>query len=409
MRAFLVATLLAVLPALATAQTAQNPHYPVVVLDRDAGVIGIVDEINFRLPLAFERVLEEVPNPRTLMLHSPGGSVHAALAVASRVRGLGMTTVIPGDSGCYSACSMLFFAGVDRRAEGELGVHQISSESGNLVSGQFALADIIEVLADFDVPTEVIGIMLRTPPEDMYVFSAAEIRRFGLNGPAARTTPSPGVPVTPQGDRSASGVDYLDPNTWRGMTITGELISNGKWWYSVLRTDGTTTFMATSGNRTEGRYRIRGRSVCYLYNGATEEACRTPVREAGRIRWVDDAGQFSSYVLNVEPRDLPVPARASTPGREEVEKAIGEGQCAVIVASRRSVPEARDYVAANISNRRYLQGYQSQNGWIAISIGNLSRAEEDQVMADLKASGRIPRDSFCSQGRDFLSVVDIRP
>lgn len=406
MRRFFVAIWLAVLPALAAAQTADNPHYPVVVLDRSAGVIGIVDEINFRLPLAFERVLEQVPNPRTLVLHSPGGDVHSALAVASRVRGLRMTTVIPGDSGCYSACSMIFFAGTDRQAEGELGVHQISSASGSLVSGQFALADIIEVLASFDVPTEVIGIMLRTPPEDMYVFSAAEIRRFGLNGPA---TTSPGGAVARQEDRPAPGIDYLDPNTWRGMTVTGELISNGKRWYSVLRTDGTTSFLATSGNRTEGRYRIRGRSVCFLYDGSTQEACRTPVRDGGRIRWVDDSGEAASYILNVEPRDLPAPAQASLPDRTEVEEAIGAGQCAVIVASRRSVAEARDYVAANISNRRYLQGYQSQNGWIAISIGNLTSAEEEQVMADLKAAGRIPGDSFCSQGLGFLSVVDIRP
>jgi hypothetical protein len=40
----------------------------------------------------------------------------------------------------------LFFAGSRRLAFGELGVHQVSNDSNDLVSGQMALSDIIDVL-----------------------------------------------------------------------------------------------------------------------------------------------------------------------------------------------------------------------------------------------------------------------
>jgi hypothetical protein len=403
---------LACIPVWVYGQSAENPNYPVVVVDRDAGVVAIVDEINFRLPLAFERVLEVVPNVRTLLLHSPGGEIHAALAVASRVRSLGLTTRIDRNSGCYSACSMIFFAGTSREVEGELGVHQISSETGNLVSGQFALADIFEVLASFDVPTEVIGIMLRTPPEDMYVFSAEEISRYGLRGDALRGDPSmsgsprPRQPI--RGDIPEPVIDYLDPATWHDTTVTGELISSGGLWYSELRADGSTTFQSASGRVVEGRYRIRGRSVCYDYQDASEEVCRTPIAADGRIRWVDDAGDASSYIINVEPQAPISQTGDSTTASSDVIEAIGPGRCALIVAARRTVEEARDYVLSNITDQRFIQGYLTDSGWIAISIGTLGADESRAVMNELKTSQRIPEDSYCSQGRTLQALVDIR-
>lgn len=50
-----------------------------------------------------------------------------------------------------------------------------------LPSAQYSISDIIDVLNRFDTPIEVLTIMFRTPPEDMYVFSAAEIERYGIN------------------------------------------------------------------------------------------------------------------------------------------------------------------------------------------------------------------------------------
>ena len=426
----------------ALSQSAQNPHYPVVMLDRDKGVFAIVGAFDFRTPLSFERVLENIPNPRVLVLDSPGGSVHSALAIASRVRAMGLKTVVNEDDGCFSACSMVFFAGASRIAYGDLGVHQISTASGNddLVAGQFALADIIEVLGDFDVPAEVMAIMLRTPPEDMYVFSRQENIRFGFYGGAAaapkpkpkvkkpqrgvgsndvasRVATSPLVEPTQPSDKkksgsqsassnSAKGVNVYDPSTWRGKTIQGELVEDGKRWYSWLHTDGRTTFQTTSGKRLYGRYRISNGYVCYRYDGSTSEACRTPRSVNGRVGWYDTKGKYVSYIAGVKSISLSSVAGSSGLVPSVAEYIRGD-ECVLVVASRPNVAEARRYVFDNISDRRYLKAFKSKNGWIAITIGKLKPHEVDPTLARWKKSGKSPQDSYCSTGKKYTGGVDI--
>jgi len=261
--------------SLASAQSAEYPNYPVIVVDQGDGIIAIAGEIDFRTPLAFERTLSEVPNASVLILDSPGGAVHGALAIASRVRGLGMTTVILSENKCFSACALVFFAGANRWAFGELGVHQISPSNGrgDMVGGQFALADVIEALNEYDVPSEVISVMLRTPPDGMYVFSSSENRRFGFLDAAEPQTNSPAV--------SSWAVDLANPVTWRGKTVTGQLVASGKKWYASLNKDGTTTFRFTSGRISTGRYYISEGEVCFQLDGNPEFSCRRPVRGPG--------------------------------------------------------------------------------------------------------------------------------
>ena len=103
-----------------------------------------------------------------------------ALDVALEIDQLGIETAIPEDFGCYSACAFMFLAGKNRYADGELGVHQISSENADLYDGQLTLADIIDVLNKFDTPPELFVPMLSTPPEEMYILSDAEISDFGF-------------------------------------------------------------------------------------------------------------------------------------------------------------------------------------------------------------------------------------
>lgn len=396
-----------VLANVVTAQTAKYPYYPVIEIDRDKGIFGIVGEIDFRTPLSFERILENIPNPKVLVLDSPGGSVHSALAVASRVRGMGLKTVIREDDGCYSACSMIFFAGATRVAYGELGVHQISYSSGDddLVSGQFALADILEVLTEFDVPPQVMGIMLRTPPEKMYVFSHEENVRFGFYGSRVAAAPKQKV-ATPNSSSNAGSIDLLNPTTWRGKRIQGELVENGKVWFSWLHSDGRTTFQTTKGERLFGTYRITNGYVCYRYNGSTSEACRTPRRVDGRIGWFDVKGNYVSYVAGIESKSL-----ASVSKNINVVASVAEhikpNECALVVASRPTVQDARAYVVENVQDRRFVMGYMSENGWIAITIGTLKPHEVDPTLKRWKASGKIPMDSYCSTGTKYVAVVNI--
>jgi peptidoglycan hydrolase-like protein with peptidoglycan-binding domain len=144
-------------------------------------VIMLNGEVTPTLADEFERALEVRPNARILVLNSPGGYVDSALRVAREAHKRGMSTLVARGMGCYSACAYIFFAGSPRDVEGELGVHQISSEVADLVLAQTTLSDVLDALDLFGVEQMIISVMLRTPPEDMHVFSAEEIADYSIN------------------------------------------------------------------------------------------------------------------------------------------------------------------------------------------------------------------------------------
>lgn len=148
--------------------------------DDQPDVIMLNADITESTPADFDRALAARPDVRIVALNSPGGSVDSALKMAYEIRKRGLATYVPRDMGCYSACAYMFFAGIDRQAEGELGVHQISSEVADLVLTQTTLGDLLDALQSFGVHQQVISHMLRTPPDDMYVFTQAELTEYGI-------------------------------------------------------------------------------------------------------------------------------------------------------------------------------------------------------------------------------------
>jgi hypothetical protein len=143
---------------------------------------ALVGEIDSRTPLAFSRLVETLPSIKTLFLSSPGGNVYSAILIAREVDRLGLSTIIPKDADCFSACSFIYFAGHERFTDGRLGVHQVSSQDPDLVAAQLAVSDISELLSEFGVPNDLFLLMLRTPPEEMHVLDQSELNRFGLVG-----------------------------------------------------------------------------------------------------------------------------------------------------------------------------------------------------------------------------------
>ena len=125
----------------------------------------------------------------TIVLNSLGGNVEEGLNIAGTVFDKGIKTYIPINYECYSACSFIFLAGSEKYALGELGVHQaayaddISKEKAAIGAvttvSQLTTADILLRLGEFNTPRFVEQRMLRTAPEDMYVFNEKELNRLG--------------------------------------------------------------------------------------------------------------------------------------------------------------------------------------------------------------------------------------
>jgi hypothetical protein len=167
-----------------------------LIFDDMQDVILLDGEIGINTPLDFRRATAARPDAEVLVLGSPGGYVASALIVAGDVHAKGISTAIPEGFGCYSSCSFIFFAGKERLAEGELGVHQMYGLDD--VSGvQSSVSDIIEALGEFDTPTEVITRMFRTPSEDMYVFSAAELDTLNINRLGATVLTNASIAMVP--------------------------------------------------------------------------------------------------------------------------------------------------------------------------------------------------------------------
>ena len=170
--------------ALKTAASADIKEYgPFIHVSSTPDVLMLSGEIDERSALNFRRALAAHPDIKIVSLNSEGGYVQLALLIADDVYQAGISTVIPSESICYSACAFIFFAGKNRQANGRLGVHQIADADGQADSNdiQVNLSDVVEALNKYGVDPEVLEYMLRTSAGEMYIFSQQEIARLGLN------------------------------------------------------------------------------------------------------------------------------------------------------------------------------------------------------------------------------------
>ena len=169
-----------------TAFALEKTFGPFTVDDTTPGVIKLNGEIDVNSGLNFRRALQAAPAAKLITLNSPGGNVQMSLLISDDIHQQKLATYIPSDSKCLSACAFVFLAGAERKVDGALGVHQISSGSPDLVGAQLAISDIIEVLNRFGTPMDVMHIMFKTPPDDMHIFTQDEIGRYGLNRTASQ-------------------------------------------------------------------------------------------------------------------------------------------------------------------------------------------------------------------------------
>ena len=226
MRRLLLLALCLCFPGSAWSQaTADFPPFSLLQGSPEIAILN--GEIDARTPLNFRRLLASQPRISVVVLNSPGGEVQSALLVAEDIYERKINTIIIEGSGCYSACALIYFAGSERVAEGELGVHQISG-SADIQSAQLNLSDIIEYLSKYGVSAEVITKMLRTPPDQMYVFSQEEIAALGITRVLVpereETSPQP-VPAPSAAPPVAQAVPPSKPEEMAQAFVLGLIMS----------------------------------------------------------------------------------------------------------------------------------------------------------------------------------------
>ncbi|MCR9061931.1 MAG: hypothetical protein NXI02_31705, partial [Rhodobacteraceae bacterium] len=129
--------------------------------------------------LQVARQISASPEAKQVHLNSEGGQVVFALLIARMIFNAGLNTYVPHDSVCFSACVYAFAAGRSKHADGFVGVHQMAADTESNELTQRLTAEILQEMAQYAVPEEVIDRMFRTPSDDMHIFSDSELRRFG--------------------------------------------------------------------------------------------------------------------------------------------------------------------------------------------------------------------------------------
>lgn len=156
-----------------------------------AGTLYVIGEIGSANDFELRRALRD-HNISTIVLNSPGGSVFGGLSLAGIVGDRELRVYIPEGAVCASACAYIYFAGSERRAYGDLGVHQFASSATDTPvqlgdaqqQTQAITAEILGFLREFDTPAFVAERMFRSP--EMYWFTPSELLElqseiFGLD------------------------------------------------------------------------------------------------------------------------------------------------------------------------------------------------------------------------------------
>lgn len=128
---------------------------------------------------------------RWVRLHSPGGDINAAMRIGEMIRQAEVTTVVPGNAICASACVLLHVAGVKRIVAGRIGLHRAYStvftktEADAKRTREMLDTTVREYLKRMNVPEALLSAMNSIPPESIRWIDHSDeqqLRDFYLQG-----------------------------------------------------------------------------------------------------------------------------------------------------------------------------------------------------------------------------------
>jgi hypothetical protein len=128
---------------------------------------------------------------KTVVLHSPGGSVSDAIEMGRLIRQQQFATEVESGRYCASSCPLVFAGGVERRAgeRAAIGVHQVVALVANrtalstvegMDSVQRMSAECQTYLLDMAIDPRVWVHAMETPPDQLFYFTGDELLKLKL-------------------------------------------------------------------------------------------------------------------------------------------------------------------------------------------------------------------------------------
>jgi hypothetical protein len=153
---------------------------------------------------------------KTVVLHSPGGSVSDAIEMGRLIRRQQFATEVESGRYCASSCPLVFAGGLERRAgeRAAIGVHQITalvadgaglSALDGMDSVQRISAECQKYLLDMAIDPMVWVHAMQTPPDQLFYFTGDELLKLKLATGTADDGKSSGDPAA-SGKARTSGL-----------------------------------------------------------------------------------------------------------------------------------------------------------------------------------------------------------
>jgi hypothetical protein len=139
---------------------------------------------------------------RTVVLNSPGGSVGDALEMGRLIRAKGFATEVEKDRICVSSCPLVFVGGAKRAAGANaiIGVHQVfapdpaeAARHDTMSEAQRVSARCQRYLAEMGIDLKMWVHAMETPKDQLFIFSANELRELNIVTPANVATNAEGA------------------------------------------------------------------------------------------------------------------------------------------------------------------------------------------------------------------------
>ena len=137
---------------------------------------------------------------KTVVLHSPGGSVQDALKMGKLIREKKFNTEVENGSYCASSCPLVFAGGVERIAapKAAVGVHQIfaaatpagATVGDGMSNAQRVSAECQRYLRDMGVDSQVWVHAMETPKDELFYFKPDEMLALKLATNNAASKPA---------------------------------------------------------------------------------------------------------------------------------------------------------------------------------------------------------------------------
>jgi hypothetical protein len=136
---------------------------------------------------------------KTVVLHSPGGSVQDALRMGKLIREKNFNTEVENGKYCASSCPLIFAGGVERKAgeKAAIGVHQVFAAPGSVANSATSMdqaqrisAQCQKYLRDMGVDLGVWVHAMETPKDELFYFKPDELLSLKLATQGSKAAPA---------------------------------------------------------------------------------------------------------------------------------------------------------------------------------------------------------------------------